>query len=105
MPEPIFMKPSIYIMAAKPFSVVFSINPSNHSVFQDTQTMSMFYRCKTTLRIVFFTSVPGNCPEIRSRNKENTIIDELLDTPLLCGQCLMKGESLGLYVYPLIVAS
>jgi hypothetical protein len=50
-------------------------------------------------------SVPGNgSANTPPRQQIQTTIEELLDASFSGGPCLIKGESVGLFVYPPIVA-
>jgi hypothetical protein len=58
MPEPIFMKLGMHIMANEPISTAYFINPSHHSVCLYVYPS---YRCKASARLsVYLHSVLGN---------------------------------------------
>jgi hypothetical protein len=79
MPEPIFIKLNMYIMAPEPISTAYFINPSHHSVCLYVYTS---YRCEATARLsVFLRSVLGNgSVNTFSRLLIHSTIKELLDT-------------------------
>jgi hypothetical protein len=92
MPEPIFMKLSMYIIAPEPISTVYFINPSHQSV------------CLYTYHPIVARQRLGK--NITAATNTHATIEELLDASFslrLFGPCPIKGDSVGLYVYLSVV--
>jgi hypothetical protein len=89
MPEPVFVKLGMYIMAPEHISMAYSINLSHQSV-----SVSVYPR--SLLDNGSMSTLP--------RQRIHATIEELQGASFLCCPCLIKGGSVGLSVYPLIVA-
>jgi hypothetical protein len=90
MSEPIFMKPGMHIMAPKLTSTAYFINPSHRSV-------RLYVHPRVSL-------LGSGLVDTFLWQRIHATIEELLTAPLLCYQCLIKGEPVDLSVYPPIVA-
>jgi hypothetical protein len=90
-------------MATEPISTAYFMNPSHQSVCLYVYPP---YRCKATaLLIVSLHSVLGNgAVNTFPRQLIHATVEELLEASFLRGPCPVKGESVGLSVYPPIVS-
>jgi hypothetical protein len=100
---PIYMKLGVYIMATEPISTAYVINSSHQSV---SLYMHPSYRCKAMGRLsASVLSLLGNgSVNTFPQQRIHATIEELLDAPFSLRSVSFKGESVGLSVYPPIVA-
>jgi hypothetical protein len=86
MPEPISIKLGMYIMAPEPISTAYLINPH--------QSVCLYvYVARQQLGKI-----------VTDAMNTHTAIEDCLTRRFLYGPCHIKGESVGLSVYPPIVA-
>jgi hypothetical protein len=101
MPEPIFMILGTHVMETEPISKVYFINPSHRSVCL-YEYVPPSYGCKTTARLIL--SLHSVLDNTFPRPGIHATIEEMLDASFFFAGRLIKGESVGLSVYPPIVA-
>jgi hypothetical protein len=102
MPEPIFTKLGMHVMATESVSTAFFINPSH-------QTVCLYvypsYRCKTTVRLSgFLHSLLGNGPINTFLQKRiQATVKELLDPSFSIRSVSYRRRVVG-FVHPPVVA-
>jgi hypothetical protein len=93
MPELIFMKLDMYIMATEPISVAYFINFSHQSVYPSYQCKAMTY-----LSVSLYLMLGNGSVNMFPQQRIHATVKELFDASFLCGLCPIKGESVGVCI-------